>query len=530
MARLSRIDAAFAAGAGVAWLGLSLWTSEPIVDRFFVAVLLTCLLYLLRLGTLAWLGARREQLRAVGVQRLHPQEVAHAAVMEERARLATDIARCLRETMAEVQADSREASGADPVPALLRIQAHTRRATSELRRQLGLLRDGDATDGESSPTVGAGAASRLDRRDLLWGAAIAALALLEVTAYLVIGGYGEGSVYTVPGSVVLTVVAATSITLRRTAPVVAALWCGSAFGLGTLLGAPVGGGFWAIATVGSLSWTLAATAPAHKATPLTWAALSGLILHSRLADDPDNAVIFALLIGVATVLGLAVRLNRVRAHRATVSALTHEETLAEATRLAVGQERQHFAREIHDVVSHGVGLIAMQAGAAELSWPHDPDTTRRSVDVIESTAAATLAEIDRLVPGAGTAQWPRPEDLVERIRAAGTSVRLVKDGMPGPALAPLVYRIMQEGLTNAVRHAPGASVTVVLRSRQDHLEVVVADDGPGPDEHHQPGYGLVGLDERVTQAGGSLTAGLGPGGRGFQLQARVPAQAVQAAP
>jgi signal transduction histidine kinase len=530
MTRLTRIDAAFAAGAAVAWLGLALWMNEPVVDRLFVAVLLTCLLCLLRLGTLAWLGARHEQRRAAGVQRLHPLEVAHAAVTEERARLATDIARCLRETMAEVQADSRDATGADPVPALLRIQAHTRRATSELRRQLGLLRDGDATDGASSPTLGAGAADGLCRRDLLWGAAIAALALVEVTAYLVTDGYGQSSVYTLPGSVVLSVLAAASIALRRTAPVVAALWCGAAFGLGTLLGAPVGGGFWAIATVGGLAWTLAATAPADKATPLTWAALTGMILHSRLVDDPDNAVIFAVLIGVATVLGLAVRLSRVRAHRATVSARTHEATLAQVTRLAVGQERQHFAREIHDVVSHAVGLIAMQAAAAEVSWPQDPDTTRRCVDVIESTAAATLGEIDRLVPGASAPQEPRLEDLVERIRATGTSVALVKDGVPGPALTPLVYRIMQEGLTNTVRHAPGAAVTVVLRSGDDHLEVVVADDGPGPDEHHQPGYGLVGLQERVTQAGGSLTAGVGPGGCGFELHAWVPALTVQAVP
>lgn len=102
--------------------------------------------------------------------------------------------------------------------------------------------------------------------------------------------------------------------------------------------------------------------------------------------------------------------------------------------------------------------------------------------------------------------------------------------MPDAALTPLAYRIVQEGLTNAVRHAPGAAVTVALRSGHDHLEVVVADDGPGPDERHQPGYGLIGLDERIAQAGGSLTAGMGPGGGGFRLQARVPARTVQAAP
>lgn len=406
MARWSRIDAASLATTVVVWLGLGLWRSEPAIDRFFGAVLLACLLYLLRLGTLAWLDARREQRRADGVRRVRPEAMAQAAVAEERARLSADIARCLRETMAEVQADARPATAAgDPVPAMLSIQAHTRRATTELRRQLGLLRHGDAGHVESPPAPRRSAATLPDRQDLLWGAGIAGLALLEVTAYLLTEGYGEGLAHAVPGSVVLSVAAAASIALRRTAPVVASLWCGAVFGLGTLLGAPVGGGFWAIATTGGLSWTLAATAPARQAT-LTWAALTGLIVHSRLLDDPDNAFFFALVIVVAAVLGLAVRLNRVREHRATASARTHEEALAQSTRLAVSRERHEFAREIHDVVSHAVGLIAMQAGAAEMSWPHDPDATRRSVGVIASTAAATVAEIDRLLPGAGPAEGP----------------------------------------------------------------------------------------------------------------------------
>ncbi len=143
---------------------------------------------------------------------------------------------------------------------------------------------------------------------------------------------------------------------------------------------------------------------------------------------------------------------------------------------------------------------------------------------------ATLSEIDRLLPGEATGEGSSLEDLVERIRATGTPVRLVQDGAPDPALAALTYRIVQEGLTNAVRHAPGAAVTVTVRSRPEGLELVVADDGPGPDARHQPGYGLIGVDERVAQAGGSLSAGPGPGGHGFRLRARIPARSVQVAP
>ncbi len=534
MTRLSRIDAAFVAATFGGWLGLALWTSRPVIDRVFAAVLLTCLLYLLRLGAVAWLGARHAQRRAAGVRRLRPEEVAQAAVVEERARLSTDIARCLRESLASVHADALAAGrAADPVPALLRIQAHTQRATSELRRQLGLMRDHDS-DGEADPVpvVETGASSHPSRRELLFAAGIATLALVEVPAYLISEGYGDGagSTITLVGSAVLSGLAAASIVLRRTAPVAASLWCAAVFGLGTLLGAPVGGGFWAIATVGSLSWALAATAPGRTVTPLTWATLVGLIMHSRLVDDPENAFMFGLIIGVATALGLAVRLNRVRGHRATASARTHERTLRESAQLAVTEERHAFAREIHDVVSHAVGLIAMQAGAAELSWPRDPDATRRCVEIIESTAAATLSEIDRLLPGEATGEGSSLEDLVERIRATGTTVRLEREGSLDPALAALTYRIVQEGLTNAVRHAPGAAVSVLVRSHREGLELVVADDGPGPDARHQPGYGLIGVDERVSQAGGSLSAGPGPGGHGFRLQARVPARAVQATP
>ncbi len=536
MTRLSRIDAAFLAATIGGWLGLALWTSQPVIDRFFVAVLSACLLYLLRLGAVAWVGARHEQQREADVKRLRPGEVAQAAVVEERARLSTDIARCLRESLASVQADALAAdSAADPVPALLRIQAHAQRATSELRRQLGLMRDDDSdSEAEPAPAADTGSSSHPSRGELLLGVGIATLALIEVLAYLLTEGYGSGhgkvSATTLVGSVGLSGLAAGSITLRRTAPVAASLWCAAVFGLGTLLGTPVGGGFWAIATVGTLSWTLAATAPGRTATPLAWVTLAGLIVHSRLVDDPENAFVFGLIIGVASVLGLAVRLNRVRGHRATASAQTHERTLRESAQLAVTEERHAFAREIHDVVSHAVGLIAMQAGAAELSWPRDPDATRRCIEVIESTAAATLSEIDRMLPEEATGEGSSLEDLVGRIRAAGTTVRLEQDGPPDPALAALTYRIVQEGLTNAVRHAPGAAVSVMVRSHHEGLELVVADDGPGPDEHHQSGYGLIGVNERVSLAGGSLSAGPGPGGHGFRLQARIPARTVQTAP
>lgn len=526
MKRLSPLDAAFLVVTAGVWTAILL-QPEPWIDRFFGIVMLTSLVALLRLGALAWLAARQAGRHAADVSRVLPDEVAARAVEEERARLGTDIVLSLRESLAVVAVEIEAVSeAADPLPGLRRIQAQTRRATSELRRQLGLLRT-PSTGSEPIAREEAGAHRpvRPRRRELVVAAAVTLLAAAEATAYLVTEGFGEGASPTasVPLSVVLSMVAAASIALRRASPVVGAVWCAAAFAAGTLVGSPLTGGFWAVATVGSLTWALAARAAAALGTGLAWLALAGSIVHSRLVDDRDNAFIFGLLIAVVTVVGVAVRLGRRRGERAAARARTHEQALQTATSDAVRRERQQFAREIHDVVSHAVGLVAMQAAAAEVSWPHRPEVVAQAVEVIRSTTESTMVEVDRMVPGAGDrAGPPRLEELVARIRRCGMAVELRREGVLPDELAPLAYRIAQEGLTNALRHAPGSRVVVAVLAGADGLTVTVEDDGPGPDVQHQPGYGLVGVDERVSMLGGSVEAGPGPGGRGFRLRAHVP--------
>jgi len=181
------------------------------------------------------------------------------------------------------------------------------------------------------------------------------------------------------------------------------------------------------------------------------------------------------------------------------------------------------ARELHDVVSHAVGVIALQAGAAELSWPHDRAAVRRAVEVIRRTTEATLADLDRLPPSPIPAEH-ESEDLlalVERVRLAGTPVDLTMIG-DASAHADIVHRVVQESLTNAMRHAPGAPVRVRVYADAHHTEVSVSDDGPGPREQTRRGYGLVGLAERVEFAHGSLQSGPGPSGRGFRVIASIP--------
>ena len=182
-----------------------------------------------------------------------------------------------------------------------------------------------------------------------------------------------------------------------------------------------------------------------------------------------------------------------------------------------------FARELHDVVSHAVGVIAVQAGAAEVSWPDDPETVRRAIAVIDATALSALAELDRLQPE--VRQQRSLEDLwalVGRIRAAGTEVELTMVGEPPPDAVVVVYRVVQESLTNVVRHAPGAGVHVAITCDASRTMVQVVDNGPGPEGSSDRGYGLIGLAERVRFAGGTLEIGRGPGSTGFRVEAILP--------
>ena len=167
-------------------------------------------------------------------------------------------------------------------------------------------------------------------------------------------------------------------------------------------------------------------------------------------------------------------------------------------------------------------MIAVQAGAAELSWPRDPATVRGAIDVVRSTAEQTLAELDHTVPGSGPMRHGRVEldALCGRMRAAGLPVTLLIDGALPDEAAATVYRVVQESLTNALRHAPGARVTVRVTAAADQVAVVVADDGPGQDDGSRRGYGLVGLAERLRLAGGTLETRSGPDG--FAAMAVLP--------
>lgn len=484
-------------------------------EWLYGTVLFTLGGYVLRSAYRAGRRARQEHRRAGELAATLPSAVALAAIEEERRRLVTDIGATLRGTLASIEHEVMSLDAADPRPALARIHQRTRLGTTELRRQLGLLRS-DEEEPESTDEVPP--TPVVPRRDVWLAAGVSVLAALEVTGY----SWTEGWRDQLPWTAVMSAIAAACLLGRTVAPGGASVLCAAVFVLGSLLGAPVLGGFWFLATVGGLIWAVASRRDRGRTGAVGAAALVGAVVWTRTVDDPVNLQVMVQVIAVAAAGGLAVRLARHFELASSLRATSREAELSEAARAAVRAERLGFARELHDVTSHAIGLIAMQAAAAQVSWPQDPDAVRRSVDVIAATAAATLLELDRL--GAPD-RAPRSDldlhPLVQRIRAAGTPVHLTLVGEVPADAAPVVHRIVQEALTNAVRHAPGASVRVDVTGAEDGVTVRVQDDGPGTGQSAGRGYGLVGLSERVALVGGTLRTGPRPAG-GYLVEASLP--------
>jgi signal transduction histidine kinase len=262
------------------------------------------------------------------------------------------------------------------------------------------------------------------------------------------------------------------------------------------------------------------------------------------SEEDVLVVLLASLAPAAALTGIA--------QRARSEALVHSTarqiiagTLVEHT--ARG-ERARIARELHDVVAHHISMIAVQAETARLATPGMPAAGARRLLEIGDTARAGLTEMRRLLgvlredaqaadPGQADAdRHPQPglqqlNELLDEARdASGAGTRLIVSGPPAtldPGVELAAYRIVQEALTNARRHAPGAAVDVELHFADDALGLRIRDNGPGPSAA-QPvaagGHGLPGMRERAAAAGGELRTGTAPGG-GFLIEATLPAKA-----
>ncbi|MEV8538306.1 sensor histidine kinase [Streptomyces sp. NPDC051572] len=246
------------------------------------------------------------------------------------------------------------------------------------------------------------------------------------------------------------------------------------------------------------------------------------------------AVLVATLASAAAATGIAHHVrSRAQAHSATEQAFA--DTLLEH---AARGERARIARELHDVVAHHISMIAVQAETARLTTPGLPTEGATRLLAIGDTARTALTEMRRLLgvlredAHTGVQRRPQPGlgqliDLVDESRdAAGSRTRLIVSGPIAPldpGIEVTAYRIVQEALTNARRHAPGAAVDVELRYGDGDLALRVRDNGPGSiaDLAALSGHGLLGMRERAATVGGTLRTGPAPGG-GFLVEARLP--------
>jgi len=267
-------------------------------------------------------------------------------------------------------------------------------------------------------------------------------------------------------------------------------------------------------------------------------ALQAVSIVITLNDSKTNSIgdyfwsliTFSIAWIIGLVLGGRLRETDVTKRLAEQAELEREEQ----ARLAVAEERARIARELHDVVGHSVSVMTVQAAAVRRLLEPDQDKEREALEVVEQTGREALAEMRRMVgvlrrPEEAPALAPQPslehlEQLLSTTREAGLPVELKIEGTPAelpPALDTTAYRIVQEALTNAVKHANADRAEVLVRYGNRTVELVVSDDGRGNGDGGGSGHGLVGMRERVSVYGGELEAGPQAGG-GFRLRATLP--------
>ena len=329
------------------------------------------------------------------------------------------------------------------------------------------------------------------------------------------------------GSLAVYIAFAPAITLpltwRRRAPLAVVLVCSVALAAQALLAEPAVsfGEFLAMLLA---TYSVAAHCTLRRAAVGALAAFAAVGVHALQQADADTFewVYGVVYFGGAFLLGRAVRTRAGRAE--------------ERIRSAAADERSKMARDLHDVISHSVSVMVVQAGAARVALATDPAAAQRSLEEIESTGRRTLEELRRLLGvlrAATPERMPQPGlaalgALVEQVRNAGLPVELELEGqrrelLPGLELA--AFRIVQEALTNVIKHAPGGRTRVRVALLAEELVLEIESDGR-VNGAVGSGFGLTGMRERAAMYGGSLDAGTAPDGR-FRVLARLPTESAR---
>jgi signal transduction histidine kinase len=346
----------------------------------------------------------------------------------------------------------------------------------------------------------------------------------------------------------LALLAAAPIAFRRRFPVTAFALVTIAVAAETASGSlPLPFGL----VLGLVSYSLATRAPRRlsleaslAAAALLGGSLAGAAIHNQPSPIAADALEAFIPLVVGWVIGDSIAARREYLAGLAEQAEREREAKAERAEQHVRAERVRIARELHDVIAHSLTVITVQAGVGlrlMAKRPEEGANALKSIETIGRTAQDELRVVlDLLRDGevSSAALAPAPvmadlKELAETVRAAGTPVDLriaAGEGQLSPALELTVYRIVQEALTNVVKHAPGADTTVKLSVSDDDVTIAVTDDGGGErgpgaaslGPRKVGGQGIDGMRERVGAFGGSLTAERA--GNGFRVLARIPLQ------
>jgi signal transduction histidine kinase len=358
---------------------------------------------------------------------------------------------------------------------------------------------------------------RIDGRAVDWAIAVALTVLTQIQI-------GSPASAEARAALLLTLI----LGFRRRAPLAVAVVAGIAVGLQGLSDNPPSN-LGEFASICLAVYTVAAEEGLERALLGGVAILAGVAAHDVNSEEYGTAAGMAsdlTPVVVFWLVGRAVRMSRARAHEAT----------AEAGRAAEG-ERRRIARELHDVVTHSLGVVVLQAQGARRVLDGREPPVDEALEAIERSGRAALVEMRRLLgllrdEDREARLAPRPrvaelERLVGEVRATGLDVDLRIEGEP-VALEPGVdlsgYRIVQEALTNTLRHAEASHASVVVRYVPGALELEVTDDGRGVPNGRAAGRGLLGMRERVAVFGGALEHGSRDATPGYRVWTRLPTE------
>jgi signal transduction histidine kinase len=310
--------------------------------------------------------------------------------------------------------------------------------------------------------------------------------------------------------------------------------------LQTAFGTDVPDTGFSFAAVVVASYSVGAHAPLRGAIVglvAVWAGVAAVNLAAEGSAPVGDYIGPSVFFGLCWAMGRVIRTRVVQARELREKAQRLEHEREARTREAVAEERARIARELHDIVAHSVSVMVVQSGGARRLIPSDPDRAREALEQVEATGREALTEMRRMLGVLRKADedatlTPQPsldhlDVLVGRARDAGLPVDLRVDGSRvqlAPGVDLVAYRVVQEALTNSIKHAGASQALVHVHYGPRELELEISDDGRGPAASaaaNGAGHGLIGMRERVSLYGGRVETGAGADG-GFRVLARLP--------